>query len=183
MYERHQHYARAILAMRQLPVFTARRYCLYHAGSVGIPGCQFLSALLEAKVTELWVMQVGGKMPYRLFQNTFSASLVPGAPIVLDIGRTHLNPHADGCVPIHRTLADGRVRTNDGRSVSCQTHSMFSYGDAGTMEYQLLVSLSCSNDQSSSASIDLVCRRVCVACSHTPQLVARRPTSCTTSGG
>ena len=117
-----------------------------------------------------WVMQVGGKMPYRLFHNTFAASLVPGAPIVLDIGRTHLNPHADGCVPIHRTLADGRVRTNDGRSVSCQTHSMFSYGAAGTMEYQLLVSVSCSNDQSSSASSHSIGFPSCMRClqSHSP---------------
>ena len=109
-------------------------------GSAGINGRILLAALMEAGVKDLWIVNVGAKIPYLVWHAMFEGSVVPRTPVEVDIGRMHFREDADS-VPLIRTGGDGRLQTlgaGRSRTVTRTTYPLF-LRQAGTINYEFTV--------------------------------------------
>lgn len=98
---------------------------------------------MDAGVKDLWVVNVGTKMPYIVWHAMFEGSVVPRTAIQVDIGKVHYREGAKS-VPVIRTEGDGRLKTRTGvrpdleRTVTRTTYPLFCRHE-GTINYHFTV--------------------------------------------
>ena len=115
--------------------------CRVRAGFMQLSGPQFLQALLDAGVRDLWAIGVGCKMPWGTFASLYEGSLEPGAPVTIDLGKTRLRPGEDHLL-LYRVPGGRRglvpVVTEGHGRVQCRTYALCGTR-SGTLHYSIKV--------------------------------------------
>ena len=120
---------------------TKTPFLLYHnhnPGSNTVTGRVFLAALIEAGVTELWAVGMGGKVQWKHFVESFEGSLEPGEPVIIDLGKTTLNPGRNHFTLYNVGVGAGSYPTVDFGMVHSRTYPLFGQ-QAGTIHYSMSV--------------------------------------------